>query len=312
MLDDYREVFAAALFRLGFDINTTDDAELDQALAAAPGAEAAAADLHDRRHRRAVDRRRLDHARLGRRRVPGVRTSANGHVLPARGGRRPRLGHDGPARRRAAPGRGAPVHQLHARRAGRADNTNYIGYMGPNEAAKEFIDPAILADPTVNPDKAIVDTLAELLDLGRRREVPGSLGDARAGAWQTPRSRRPSLRRGSAAGRRRRSRPRCCPGSAGWSRSSSIPLGIILVVSLGHEGPLRRRASSTRRRSTTTRARFDPGSCRRVLNSLKYALRRRRSCALVIAYPMAYFISRYGGRRKALLLVLVMLPFWTS
>ena len=27
---------------------------------------------------------------------------------------------------------------------------------------------------------------------------------------------------------------------------------------------------------------------------------------------MAYFISRYGGRRKALLLVLVMLPFWTS
>ena len=33
MLDDYREVFSAALFRLGFDINTTDDAQLDQALA---------------------------------------------------------------------------------------------------------------------------------------------------------------------------------------------------------------------------------------------------------------------------------------
>ena len=33
-----------------------------------------------------------------------------------------------------------------------AANTNYIGYMGPNAAAKEFIDPAILADPTVNPD----------------------------------------------------------------------------------------------------------------------------------------------------------------
>ena len=27
---------------------------------------------------------------------------------------------------------------------------------------------------------------------------------------------------------------------------------------------------------------------------------------------MAYFIARYGGRRKVLLLVLVMLPFWTS
>jgi spermidine/putrescine transport system permease protein len=32
----------------------------------------------------------------------------------------------------------------------------------------------------------------------------------------------------------------------------------------------------------------------------------------VIGYPIAYWISRYGGRHKALLLVLVMLPFWTS
>ena len=34
--------------------------------------------------------------------------------------------------------------------------------------------------------------------------------------------------------------------------------------------------------------------------------------SLVIGYPVAYWISRYGGRRKILLLVLVMLPFWTS
>ena len=27
---------------------------------------------------------------------------------------------------------------------------------------------------------------------------------------------------------------------------------------------------------------------------------------------MAYWISRYGGRNKTLLLILVMLPFWTS
>jgi spermidine/putrescine-binding protein len=47
-----------------------------------------------------------------------------------------------------------------------ADNTNYIGYMGPNEAAKQFIDPTILSDPTVNPDKAIVDALQEIQDLG--------------------------------------------------------------------------------------------------------------------------------------------------
>ena len=31
-----------------------------------------------------------------------------------------------------------------------------------------------------------------------------------------------------------------------------------------------------------------------------------------IGYPVAYWISRYGGRHKVLLLILVMLPFWTS
>jgi spermidine/putrescine-binding protein len=46
-----------------------------------------------------------------------------------------------------------------------ASNTNFIGYMGPNAAAKEFIDPSILADPAINPDQAIVDKLQELLDL---------------------------------------------------------------------------------------------------------------------------------------------------
>ena len=34
--------------------------------------------------------------------------------------------------------------------------------------------------------------------------------------------------------------------------------------------------------------------------------------SLLIGYPVAYWISRYGGRRKILLLILVMLPFWTS
>lgn len=45
-----------------------------------------------------------------------------------------------------------------------AANTNLIYYMGPNAAAKEFIDPAILDDPTINPDQQIVDKLEELID----------------------------------------------------------------------------------------------------------------------------------------------------
>ena len=33
---------------------------------------------------------------------------------------------------------------------------------------------------------------------------------------------------------------------------------------------------------------------------------------VVLAYPMAYFISFHGGKRKALWLFLVTIPFWTS
>ena len=34
--------------------------------------------------------------------------------------------------------------------------------------------------------------------------------------------------------------------------------------------------------------------------------------SLAIAYPVAYFVSRYGGRRKTLYLVLLIAPFWVS
>ncbi|HET9347129.1 MAG TPA: ABC transporter permease [Candidatus Limnocylindrales bacterium] len=47
------------------------------------------------------------------------------------------------------------------------------------------------------------------------------------------------------------------------------------------------------------------------MNSLRYA-GITTILSLVIGYPIAYWISRYGGRRKVLLLILVMLPFWTS
>jgi spermidine/putrescine transport system permease protein len=46
-------------------------------------------------------------------------------------------------------------------------------------------------------------------------------------------------------------------------------------------------------------------------NSLRYAA-VTTILSLVIGYPIAYWISHYGGKRKALLLILMMLPFWTS
>jgi putrescine transport system substrate-binding protein len=63
-----------------------------------------------------------------------------------------------------------------------ASNTNTIGYMGPNEAAKEFIDKAILDDPTVNPTKAILDKLEELLDM------PNAVDEEFLSRWQAYRA----------------------------------------------------------------------------------------------------------------------------
>jgi hypothetical protein len=37
--------------------------------------------------------------------------------------------------------------------------------MGPNAAAQQFIDPTLLADPNVNPSKAVLDQLVELVQL---------------------------------------------------------------------------------------------------------------------------------------------------
>src|SRR4029077_7945447 len=47
------------------------------------------------------------------------------------------------------------------------------------------------------------------------------------------------------------------------------------------------------------------------IRSLYYAL-VTTVLSLAIGYTVAYWISRQGGRRKILLLILVMLPFWTS
>jgi len=166
MLDDYREAFGAALIRLGYSVNTTSDAELDEALALLQQQKpllrtyttddigvlssgdvwvchAWGSDVYQ---------------------VIAERPSVT-YVIPEEGGIR---GSDAMV---LLAGAKHPIaanlfmnHMLDAQVS--AANTNFIGYMGPNQAAREFIDPAILGDPTVNPDKAAIGKLQELLDLG--------------------------------------------------------------------------------------------------------------------------------------------------
>ena len=88
------------------------------------------------------------------------------------------------------------------------------------------------------------------------------------------------------------------------------PLAIIAVFSLGSVDP----------NGAVTLTNPSLGNYERALNpnyltafgrSMYYSL-ATTVLSLIIGYPVAYWISRYGGRRKILLLVLVMLPFWTS
>jgi spermidine/putrescine transport system substrate-binding protein len=178
MMDDYQETFGLALAQLGYEVNTTDTAQLDEAL------------------------------ELLRRQKPLLRTYSNDTVGTMVGGdvwigmiwgsdlyqiqqENPNIAYyipeEGGVRGSDTAviysGSQHPIaahlfldHLLDAEVS--ASNTNTIGYMGPNEAAKEFIDPEILADPGVNPTKAILDNLQELLDM------PNEVDEEYLSRWQ--------------------------------------------------------------------------------------------------------------------------------
>jgi spermidine/putrescine transport system permease protein len=89
-----------------------------------------------------------------------------------------------------------------------------------------------------------------------------------------------------------------------------LPLALIFVVSLGSRDPLGRISLDVLSLDNYARA-FDPIFLPTFLNSVRYAT-VTTVLSLAIGYPIAYWISRYGGRHKVLLVILVMLPFWTS
>ncbi len=100
------------------------------------------------------------------------------------------------------------------------------------------------------------------------------------------------------------------PGVVWLAAFFLLPLVIILVVSLGTRdaaGHITLANPGLQNYAQATRPEYLPAFA----NSLKYAL-ITTILSLVIGYPIAYWISRYGGSRKILLLILVMLPFWTS
>jgi spermidine/putrescine transport system permease protein len=89
-----------------------------------------------------------------------------------------------------------------------------------------------------------------------------------------------------------------------------VPLALIFFISLGTRDELDRVDLSNPSLANYWRA-FDATYLPAFARSVRYAAITTVLC-LLIGYPIAYWISRHGGRHKVLLLILVMLPFWTS
>jgi spermidine/putrescine transport system permease protein len=100
------------------------------------------------------------------------------------------------------------------------------------------------------------------------------------------------------------------PGIAWLLLFFVVPLIFIFIVSLGHRDALDRISLADPSFANYAKA-FDPVFLPTFFNSVKFAL-ITTVLSLAIGYPIAYWISRYGGRHKVLLIILVMLPFWTS
>jgi spermidine/putrescine transport system permease protein len=100
------------------------------------------------------------------------------------------------------------------------------------------------------------------------------------------------------------------PGVGWLALFFAVPLVIVLIVSFGTKdatGHVSLAHPGFQNYLQAGRPEYVPA----FLNSVRYA-GITTILSILIGYPIAYWISRYGGRRKILLLILVMLPFWTS
>ncbi len=104
--------------------------------------------------------------------------------------------------------------------------------------------------------------------------------------------------------------PLVLPGIGWLALFFLVPLAIIFIVSLGTKdrfGVVQFDHLTLDHYASALSPTFLPT----VWNSFRYSA-LTTVFSIAIGYPIAYWISRYGGRNKTLLLILVMLPFWTS
>ena len=89
----------------------------------------------------------------------------------------------------------------------------------------------------------------------------------------------------------------------------AVPLGIVVALSFGSPGELGG-AVYDFNPENYQRA-FDPLFVPVLLRSVAYAVGTVVLC-LLLGYPVAYYIARFGGRHKHVLIALVVLPFFVN
>ena len=97
------------------------------------------------------------------------------------------------------------------------------------------------------------------------------------------------------------------PGALWLGLFFVVPFVIAVLISLGSDERVRRRHLRLEHRATTP-TRSTRCSRRCWLRSVGYAAATAAIC-LLIGYPVAYCIARYGGKRRNLLIAAILAPF---
>ncbi len=88
-----------------------------------------------------------------------------------------------------------------------------------------------------------------------------------------------------------------------------VPICLVLALSFGYTDDLGRAVYAFRLDNYADA--FDPLYIPVLLRSIGYALATAALC-LLLGYPIAYYIARYGGRRKHLLIAMLVIPFFVN
>jgi len=89
----------------------------------------------------------------------------------------------------------------------------------------------------------------------------------------------------------------------------AVPLAFVLALSFGYVDDLGRAVYATETANYADA--FNPTYLPVLLRSVLYALATTALC-LLIGYPVAYYIARYGGKYRNALIALLVLPFFVN